>query len=695
MLKKLTLTMLICFLSISLVNSQTIEIKPYGVSARTVEADTNDIFDLKYNGLANVGVGTKIYLAGMAVDTTFNSPSWSITAQPAGSTVSILANEDLNETTKIIALIPDVAGTYKIEFTDGGLTSEIAINAALYMGMPSAGLSCGTCHSETQALWEGTGHANAVQPYTDDPTGHFQNRCMGCHTTGYDENATNDGFDDFDFVFPATLAEGNYDALVTNYPDAMQRANVQCEACHGPGSNHNGQTADSKMVMAQTIATCAYCHDAGTHHAIPASFVESGLDATEFDGRGFHGGHQVGAFVQSAGTRNGCSPCHSGAGYVQWIKEGRPSDGLGLPAATTDLPDATNFNCVTCHDPHNAENPYQLRAKETTLGDGTVISFEKYGTGAQCMDCHRSRRQASTYAEDISNGSAHFGAHHGPQGDMLLGKNAPDYGIEFPSSPHGVAGGNACVDCHMAGESAFDAEGNLLNFGGHTFNMNNEEGEDNVEACAPCHGEVGESFKEKKFYINGNADLDGDGTAEGLQEEVHGLLEELAQYLPKDNNGVVLIQSSANFENAADDSLTPRIMRAGYVYFFVEEDRSMGIHNPQFTVAMLDAAIKELDGTTGINYENNQLPSEYKLSQNYPNPFNPTTVINFSIPESGNVKITVYDAIGREIAQLVNKEMQAGNYNIDWNAVNNAAGIYFYRIETNNFVATKKMVLLK
>ncbi|MCB0749829.1 MAG: hypothetical protein KDC90_20410, partial [Ignavibacteriae bacterium] len=96
MLKKLTLTMLICFLSISLVNSQTIEIKPYGVSARTVEADTNDIFDLKYNGLANVGVGTKIYLAGMAVDTTFNSPSWSITAQPAGSTVSILANEDLN-----------------------------------------------------------------------------------------------------------------------------------------------------------------------------------------------------------------------------------------------------------------------------------------------------------------------------------------------------------------------------------------------------------------------------------------------------------------------------------------------------------------------------------------------------------------------------------------------------------------------
>lgn len=82
---------------------------------------------------------------------------------------------------------------------------------------------------------------------------------------------------------------------------------------------------------------------------------------------------------------------------------------------------------------------------------------------------------------------------------MLLGKNAPNYGVDFPSSPHAIAGGNACVDCHMAGESAFDAEGNLLKFGGHTFNMNNEEGEDNVEACEPCHGNVGETFKEKNI----------------------------------------------------------------------------------------------------------------------------------------------------------------------------------------------------
>ncbi len=220
----------------------------------------------------------------------------------------------------------------------------------------------------------------------------------------------------FHFTFPDTLKEGNYDALKASFPSAMARANTQCEACHGPGSGHNGQTADSKMLSEQSSAICSNCHDAGTHHPTGAQFASSGLDATEFDGRGFHGGHALGAFASYAGGRNGCSPCHSGEGYVQWIKEGRPVDALGLPAATTVLPPATNFTCVTCHDPHDATNPHQLRASETVLGDGTVISFDLYGTGAQCMDCHRSRRQASTYAEDVKNGSAHFGAHHGPQG---------------------------------------------------------------------------------------------------------------------------------------------------------------------------------------------------------------------------------------------------------------------------------------
>ena len=122
----------------------------------------------------------------------------------------------------------------------------------------------------------------------------------------------------------------------------------------------------------------------------------------------------MGAFVLSA-DRNGCSPCHSGSGFIQWIKEGRPVDALGLPAATTIRPPATNISCATCHDPHDATNTHQLRSVESSLGDGTLITEELYGTGTTCMTCHRSRRYAKTYASNTANQSAHYGAHHGPQ----------------------------------------------------------------------------------------------------------------------------------------------------------------------------------------------------------------------------------------------------------------------------------------
>lgn len=94
------------------------------------------------------------------------------------------------------------------------------------------------------------------------------------------------------------------------------------------------------------------------------------------------------------------------------------------------------------------------------------------------------------------------------------------------------------------------------------------------------------------------------------------------------------------------------------------------------------------------------IPSEFELSQNYPNPFNPTTVIKFSIPNSQFVTLKVYDMLGREIRTLLNAEKTAGTYSIDWNAEDNlglkvASGMYIYRITAGNFVATKKMVLIK
>jgi len=88
-------------------------------------------------------------------------------------------------------------------------------------------------------------------------------------------------------------------------------------------------------------------------------------------------------------------------------------------------------------------------------------------------------------------------------------------------------------------------------------------------------------------------------------------------------------------------------------------------------------------------------PSSFQLSQNYPNPFNPTTTINYSIPESGFVTIKIYDVLSKEIRILVSEEKSAGIYSIKFDGSSLSSGIYFYRMQTNNFSQTKKLLLLK
>ncbi len=88
------------------------------------------------------------------------------------------------------------------------------------------------------------------------------------------------------------------------------------------------------------------------------------------------------------------------------------------------------------------------------------------------------------------------------------------------------------------------------------------------------------------------------------------------------------------------------------------------------------------------------IAEDYKLNQNYPNPFNPSTNISFSIPKNANVRIVVYDMLGKEIATLVNKELLAGSYSVDFNAAGLSTGVYFYKLITNDFTDIKKMTLL-
>ncbi len=103
-----------------------------------------------------------------------------------------------------------------------------------------------------------------------------------------------------------------------------------------------------------------------------------------------------------------------------------------------------------------------------------------------------------------------------------------------------------------------------------------------------------------------------------------------------------------------------------------------------------------IEGTLGVSEKKSDvLPSAYTLEQNYPNPFNPSTTISFSLPNSGNVSLKVYNLVGQEVTTLMNGYRNAGQYNVTFNASNLSSGVYFYRLEAGSTNVVKKMMLLK
>ncbi len=117
--------------------------------------------------------------------------------------------------------------------------------------------------------------------------------------------------------------------------------------------------------------------------------------------------------------------------------------------------------------------------------------------------------------------------------------------------------------------------------------------------------------------------------------------------------------------------------------------------NPIFSGSAPDIGIHEYTNPDDIAPENNAPVKTFALKQNYPNPFNPVTVIEYQVPRSGRVTLTVFNAVGQKIATLVNTVKQPGVYHLTVDGTNLAAGIYFYQLQANGFTATRKMVLIK
>lgn len=105
--------------------------------------------------------------------------------------------------------------------------------------------------------------------------------------------------------------------------------------------------------------------------------------------------------------------------------------------------------------------------------------------------------------------------------------------------------------------------------------------------------------------------------------------------------------------------------------------------------------LTQIEVLTNIQQTSSHTPDNFKLSQNYPNPFNPTTNVDFSIKEKGFVSLKVYDMTGKEVAELVNRELAIGSYSFGFDGAKLNSGVYFYTLRSENFTQTKKMLLVK
>jgi hypothetical protein len=558
-------------------------------------------------GLSTVGVGTPVYLEADVTNTipasNIVSVTWELTSKPVGSfaalTSSPLSNnvpvyEPSDRSRSQVAgrtlLRPDTVGQYMVKATiiTTSVTNSVTqtITAATYMGVNT----CFLCHSggliaPDKSSWQATKHASMFSEGIDGLLGHYSASCIKCHTAGYDANtnAVNGGFDDvakqLGWVFPTNQVPGNWASMQTNYPTLANLANIQCENCHGPGSQHAYSLGNTNLISVTVKSgDCNQCHDAPTHH----------VKGTEW---------YVSRHALTTGpTSANCTPCHSANGFIA-----RMGGALGTNAAFAPI------SCQACHEPHGqttpTNNPHLLRMlASVTMPDGTVVT--NAGFGALCLQCHHNRNGSAT--NQLVNyplgkptwwGGSSFGAHDNPQGDMIEGVNAHTYGQTIPSSAHRYAVTNLCVGCHMQATATTDPA--FLKAGGHTFEMSYNVVTGGVtnkvaktDVCVQCHGPI-DSFDMVR------QDYNGDGVIEGVQTEVQHLLDQLSTLLPNstyraDGNYVAngLVKTSVSVKT----NWPAKFLKAAYNWQFVNNDGSKGVHNAPFATGLLKASIGDLTG---------------------------------------------------------------------------------------------------
>ncbi len=288
---------------------------------------------------------------------------------------------------------------------------------------------------------------------------------------------------------------------------------------------------------------------------------------------------------------SGCQKCHTNEGFIKYAKTGKVD-----PKAF--IPNPSEIGCFTCHAPH-VRGDFSLRkADKVNLANGAT--FDK-GKANLCANCHQARRSAKKEVKERKISSSHWGPHHGPQSDMLVGTNGYELsGKKYSKSIHSLLPKANCVTCHMAQPTGRYRLSPAV--GGHSFKVEGEVHEApklNAAGClgSGCHKTMKQVKGTLIFKRQARVDYDSDGKVENIQEEVQGLYERLIN-----NKGTGLLQTMKDplydskgkfIKNKVKYPV--EVVAALYNYKFVQEDRSRGIHNTTYAVQLLMDSIKALD----------------------------------------------------------------------------------------------------
>jgi hypothetical protein len=501
----------------------------------------------------SIGVGGSIQLTAQ------------VTTEPAAGTLTYDwfadgGTFDMTEGDTVTWKAPDTEGAYtvSVHVSDGEYIGIGSVTIGVGMYAPTVSPfykgaeACAACHSNAVMNqypgWSETHHASAFA--TLMTSSHASSTCYPCHTVGYDTIPGNGGYDES----PIT---------------ALQ--NVQCESCHGPASEHvasNG-TDVSSLTVSIDNSVCTGCHS-GAHHP----FLEDWSTTL----------HAASESNSHAASNAGCQPCHSGSGFV--------AANNAMWSFDSENPGA--IACGVCHDAHSADNLHQVRTVAPVVIDdnGVTTTLQASGLGQLCVQCHHARHYGD---EQVDEGDAHFGPHHSPQGDMLAGvsgyETIAQAGFTFTGkfTNHYVIE-DACVTCHMNNAPNADGSSNT----GHTFMPR-------VTACQPCHGEIND-FAD----IMAKEDYDGDGTVEGMEDEIAGLEETLTGALVAaglDTTGGTSVSSALSatsddtLSDGSPDPVAVKLRKGGFNLVFVEDDGSNGFHNPTYAIQLLQQSILFMNNT--------------------------------------------------------------------------------------------------